>query len=89
MQAGALEAEGFRTWTNNPAIALCRSLFAARFCLPTLWSKSSDMVACSAPRCSCCAMVRESAAILRMTLCDGLRVVSWMSERSISEYGIS
>ena len=29
------------------------------------------------------------AAILRMTLCDGLRVLSWMSERSISEYRIS
>ena len=28
------------------------------------------------------------AAILRMTLCDGLRVLSWMSERSISEYRI-
>jgi hypothetical protein len=29
------------------------------------------------------------AAILRMTLCDGLRVLSWTSERSISEYRIS
>jgi hypothetical protein len=29
------------------------------------------------------------AAILRMTLCDGLRVLSWMCERSISEYRIS
>jgi hypothetical protein len=29
------------------------------------------------------------AAILRMTLCDGLRVLSWMSERSIGEYSIT
>jgi hypothetical protein len=29
------------------------------------------------------------AAILRMTLCDGLRVLSWMSERSIREYSIT
>jgi hypothetical protein len=29
------------------------------------------------------------AAILRMTLSDGLRVLSWMCERSISEYRIS
>jgi hypothetical protein len=35
-------------------------------------------------------MVRESAAILRMTLCDGLRVVS-MDERAIhqTEYYLS
>ena len=32
---------------------------------------------------------RRVAAILRMTLCGGLRVLSWMSERSISEYRIS
>jgi hypothetical protein len=29
------------------------------------------------------------AAILRMTLCDGVRVLSWMSERSIREYSIT
>jgi hypothetical protein len=29
------------------------------------------------------------AAIRRMTLCDGLRVLSWMSERSISASRIS
>jgi hypothetical protein len=29
------------------------------------------------------------AAILRMTLCDGVRVLSWMSERFISEYSIT
>ena len=56
----SLRGEGFCTWTNNPAIALYRLLFAARFCLRTLESESSDRVACSAPRCFCCAMVRES-----------------------------
>jgi hypothetical protein len=32
----SLRGEGFCTWTTNPAIALCRSRFAARFCLRTL-----------------------------------------------------
>jgi hypothetical protein len=32
----SVRGEGFCTWTNNPATALCRLLFAARFCLQTL-----------------------------------------------------
>jgi hypothetical protein len=31
----SVRGEGFRPWTNNPAIALCRLLFPARFCLQT------------------------------------------------------